>query len=315
MKKTTYLILLLVLFYPTFLFSSEKEAVFRRIKEISSPEFILSYLKDRQLFSIINVELRHPELQKVLSDLKRAGINKLYFIELPSPDTGKKTLPGAGKNFPEVQKLLRKELGIEIEGEDSGVILLPLYLINEIERKRRIILLHELTHILKDAEAQLGKKEFDYYQNLWRELDNLKIDSSTGEEILTPLEEEFLEELVSTLGNFILMRYLIGREFFSYVHPYLEVKIDNFALRLKGELSLPEKEMLFKLAYFLSVTSFAVYDKPSIWEEKIKEIFKSHLTPQRIDEIMRKVFIPLKTSLKEDPYPNLYLMRKWFFSP
>ncbi|MCM8765317.1 MAG: hypothetical protein NC920_00495, partial [Candidatus Omnitrophica bacterium] len=114
MKKTTYLILLLVLFYPTFLFSSEKEAVFRRIKEISSPEFILSYLKDRQLFSIINVELRHPELQKVLSDLKRAGINKLYFIELPSPDTGKKTLPGAGKNFPEVQKLLRKELGIEI---------------------------------------------------------------------------------------------------------------------------------------------------------------------------------------------------------
>ncbi|MFN7170563.1 MAG: hypothetical protein ACK4NT_04910 [Candidatus Omnitrophota bacterium] len=316
MKRITYLIFLLATLSAPSTLSTEKGEVFRRLKVISSPEFIFSHLKSQQLLSTVKEDVYQPEIQKILSDLRKAGIKKIYFIELPSldPKTATETNPSGGKNFPEVQDLLKKELGIEIKEEDSGVILLPFSLVNEKKEKRIIILLHELTHILKDADPEIGREEFEYYQKRIAELSNLKLDNAAGDEGFTPLEEKFLDELLSTLGNFILMRYLIAKNFLSYVSPYLEIKIENYSRKCLEETTPDEeKEMLFKLAYFLSVIPFRVLNNTSEWEKKLKELFKAHLPPERIEEIITKVFIPLTNNMKDNPYPTLQWLRRYFF--
>jgi len=292
-------------------FAISSSLVARRMRDVKRVELDYSFVKDNSLLQALRSDVADPRLANIIRSVKQAGVRRIYLIEVPDSDAEGFSM--GAKAFPEVVDILKRNYRIDIEQEDTGVILFPTSFSQWSLERRGTVIEHEMTHVLKDFDPEIGRKEFVYYSGMQREIGNLKLDDSTGEENLSSLERKFLDELGINVGNFLLVRYLGKEGLVKFALPYGGMKIDAYEARLKKTESQQDKEFLFKMAYFLTVTSFEVQNQSLPLLPKLIAVTQPYLKQEDISRIIAGPLTGLRDLLKTNEYPRLLELRKIIF--
>jgi hypothetical protein len=313
-------------------FGMRQPLMLRRIREVSNSSILdLSFIKDDALLQAIKTDLVDSRLsgpQAIFNSLKRSGVSRVYFIEIPSVDSRAQmdNRPMAARVFPEIREFLKRDYGIDINKDSAGAILLPVSFASVQADIRKTVIEHEATHILKDFDSRIGRDEFVYYSLMQREISNLHLDDATGDEELTRLERKkvefpgyagftYLDYLGSNLGNFMVMRYLIEQDLAKFARPYAEHKLADYGEELKIVKTQEEKEFLFTMAYLLTVTPFELQGKASPLLARLIAISEPYLNQTQREKIISGKLLSLRDLLGREPRPKLSDLRRIIFNP